>query len=639
MFPTATSEFFLLSVAVVMLSTYLDIYINGVSSSVLMFARLFVVLSLSLFAVSYLIPVVSGGDPWIDPRTIWILIAAGGCLAYWSSVESQSDALNYKYQHPQVAKVHSKVQTLYTPDNRLWTGLLLLVFFLGSFLRFYNLGYLSLTSDEIYLGMSIKAIGEHWLPIYPDGTLYDRGLVHVYLGWIVTQIIGHGETAVRFPSALASSLTIPLLYFIARDFSGDKRIGIVAAATWALFPWGIEFARWGRDYALVSFLFIATFYTTYLGFSNRRIDYLGFAVGFCILSVVNSIIGFISIGVIGLGFVIWGLKRETILKRRNIIAIAIVLLIIPIYRVLFHLVTGGPLAGIVDHIIYAYVFLLQFKFDPYFPAAYHSHFTIGSILFVISSLSLLCFDSKNVRENAFLLFFSYVPLVFMSYYNIHHQPRYLYFFTPLFITMCLVGVAVFIRDLLNWIDISEGTRRQTTLIFVVIIALFAFTNVGYATEIPTRNHGATYQEPFYSPTTGLSTYGDSKSQMIYVANHADRNDSVVTTGFQYYYYYTGEQPDYWLRPGGHASFIQETPNGTRVRYMTKTGAITSPEKLVSVANHTKGEVWIAYWQGETNTGPRDELTYPAHMMDRGCDIERVYVGDEELATVWRLNSC
>ena len=62
-------------------------------------------------------------------------------------------------------------------------------------------------------------------------------------------LTGLSEFALRFPSVCAATLTVPVVYAIARDAS-DGRTGLVAAALLALSPFHVWYAQEARMYAL-----------------------------------------------------------------------------------------------------------------------------------------------------------------------------------------------------------------------------------------------------------------------------------------------------------------------------------------------------------------------------------------------------
>lgn len=131
--------------------------------------------------------------------------------------------------------------------------LLALITLLGLVLRFWQLDKfpVSLNWDEIshgYNAYSILTTGkDEWGTAFPliFRAFGDYKLpVYIYLTIIPVFLFGLNAFAVRFISALAGVLAIPLIYFLARQlFPNRKHIGLVAAALLAFSPWHFFISR------------------------------------------------------------------------------------------------------------------------------------------------------------------------------------------------------------------------------------------------------------------------------------------------------------------------------------------------------------------------------------------------------------
>ncbi len=73
------------------------------------------------------------------------------------------------------------------------------------------------------------------------------------LMWLSYQIFGYNEWAGRLPSALAGMLTVPVIYFLARELF-SSRVGLYAAALAVTNYYLLYYAQEARSYALLSFL-------------------------------------------------------------------------------------------------------------------------------------------------------------------------------------------------------------------------------------------------------------------------------------------------------------------------------------------------------------------------------------------------
>lgn len=72
--------------------------------------------------------------------------------------------------------------------------------------------------------------------------------LHAAVLWVTTRIAGFSEEAIRAPSILAGTLTIPLLYACGRDLYG-RRTGLVAAALGTAAPFLVWYSQEARMYA------------------------------------------------------------------------------------------------------------------------------------------------------------------------------------------------------------------------------------------------------------------------------------------------------------------------------------------------------------------------------------------------------
>jgi 4-amino-4-deoxy-L-arabinose transferase-like glycosyltransferase len=125
-----------------------------------------------------------------------------------------------------------------------------LVVLLGLSLRAFWLGHQSLWTDEVLTSLSStgslswvvtqKAINTNIPPLY-------YAVVHLFLS------LGYGERELRLPSVLFGTVSILLLYAIARRLVG-KKIALVSGALLAISPFHVWYSQEARPYALFLFL-------------------------------------------------------------------------------------------------------------------------------------------------------------------------------------------------------------------------------------------------------------------------------------------------------------------------------------------------------------------------------------------------
>jgi len=126
---------------------------------------------------------------------------------------------------------------------------LIVLTIIGFFLRFYNLGFNSLWLDEAstntFAVMSLSGIwqatagGEFNPPLF-------YWIEHLML------MMGNNEVVLRFVPAILGVLTIPLIYFVGKEFM-DRNVGIIAAAAFSFSPFLIFYSQEARAYSMMLF--------------------------------------------------------------------------------------------------------------------------------------------------------------------------------------------------------------------------------------------------------------------------------------------------------------------------------------------------------------------------------------------------
>ncbi|MFN2220256.1 MAG: glycosyltransferase family 39 protein [Anaerolineae bacterium] len=152
--------------------------------------------------------------------------------------------------------------------KRRWFWLAVLVLLLASVLRFAGLGTQELSGDEAFSVFFSEPAPKDIVSAIVRG-----GEPHPPVYWILLhatlQVAGSSEFAVRFPSAVASILTVALVFALARPMFGPKA-GLAAAAFVAVNPFQIWYAQTARMYALSAALAVATTLALWTAFQQDR---------------------------------------------------------------------------------------------------------------------------------------------------------------------------------------------------------------------------------------------------------------------------------------------------------------------------------------------------------------------------------
>ncbi|MEZ5335180.1 MAG: glycosyltransferase family 39 protein [Methanolobus sp.] len=288
---------------------------------------------------------------------------------------------------------------------------LLLIVLLGIYLRFYNLGNLSLTTDEIYQAIAMKSILENGSPLLPNGNYYNRGLTHSYLASLFALYFGANELSVRLPSAIAGVGTIIVSYFLGKELK-NKEFGIIIALIICIFPWMIEFSRWGRMYSLLTFLVILSFYSAIVGFKQKKWSFIILAIISSFLAIMTHKFGYITPIIIVGAFVVHNIKFDkSLLKFRYMVLLIAPLLLIPLVKLVVNFSQIEP-GTIHIFLLNSYNFLFEYSYSDFFISFLASNFAFLFVGISILLYFMIVENIKNLRDNSLLLAITLLEIFF-----------------------------------------------------------------------------------------------------------------------------------------------------------------------------------------------------------------------------------
>lgn len=281
---------------------------------------------------------------------------------------------------------------------------------LGFYLRYSNIEGASLWMDELYTLMRIKG------PIvYTLITILDSPFPPLYylLMNIFTSIFGTSDLALRFPSVIFSTLTIPAIYFLGKELFNWKT-GIIASSLFTIYPYAINYAQEAKQYSLLWLLMILSFLFLYRFIEKRRkLDKILYII--CIsASIYTLYIGFIFIIIHWL--IILGLYRDRI-KEWIKINLWIILLYLPwIFIAVKNWVTRSGIKWIPEKHFSSFIFKL-------FSIISNQTSALGNkseievyiyLFFILLGIILLLFKSE--RKNTFLIMTLWItapPIIYL----------------------------------------------------------------------------------------------------------------------------------------------------------------------------------------------------------------------------------
>jgi len=135
--------------------------------------------------------------------------------------------------------------------------LIIAIISLAAILRFYSLGSNppSLDWDEVSLAYNAYSIirtgADEYGNDFPLLSIrsFNDYKPPMYVYSLIPSLLVFGKTdfAVRFPSALAGTLTVLVTYFLAKELFKNTKIAILSALFLAISPWHLQFSRIAFD--------------------------------------------------------------------------------------------------------------------------------------------------------------------------------------------------------------------------------------------------------------------------------------------------------------------------------------------------------------------------------------------------------
>ena len=523
---------------------------------------------------------------------------------------------------------------------------------LGFFLRIRNLGYLSFWGDDGHTVIGTLGILQYGYPKLPSGFVLFHGIFDYYLNVIPVLIFGSTEFAFRITSVAFGVSTILLAYFAGKEIA-NKFVGFLAAFLITFSTWYIQFSREARYFAALQFFFLLSLLFFYRGFVKEQKPFRILTIIFFIITSLIHGIGFTLL----LAFLVLLFLYGRNFFRRKILVPFVIIVIFDalqiVNQVFFWKVgrsfysSGNSLRSLLD----AY-FRLP---DPYyfkilnimFPKMFVI-FLLGTGIFIAFSIFLSVRKSFKFSDlflseiemkagrarfpfNIFMLYLIFtITVTIISFGQMYNQQRYIYFLMPLFVLIFSYVLYLCAIAITKWIFIAVsklGNCRRTPkhydgqtikasgnisntgncaktktqiyfsmVLTVIFVATAFFTLSGIdireANAIPNIKHSDSLNT-LYSISTTMTYHWDAGATGRYVAEHAGKDDIVITTDIYNTYPYT-KKVDYWLWTGNLVSWQPYHQAGDEIRDDTY-GVVVIRDifKFIEVLNknHDKN-IWV-----------------------------------------------
>jgi len=399
--------------------------------------------------------------------------------------------------------------------NYIYIGILLLILFLGIFLRIYNIGYQSLWIDESYSINAAFEILEKGYPLLDSGKWYTKGILHTY-SIAFFFLFNVSEAAARFPAMLFGSAMIILSYILCTTLYASRKAGLICAFFIATSYWQIAWSRQARMYTQFMFLFWLSILFFYLWIEKKQNKYLLFFIASSIISYFTHQLTLALLPICGSYYVIRCIYDKQIRKRlwslHYLIKFTMIAAIICTiaYYIWFYFSVVIPYL----HRTTAYIF--------YYPTFYWQTY----FFFLLLAGSSLIFINKYYKQHTLLLLCLIIPYfliaMFLSYANL----RYLFFLTP----------ALFILSAVFLVELKK-THIIGALCAIIIIICLVFTPT-----LLIKPHTMYRLEPDTPQSQYKTAYTILKENF---PDYQKYNYTVAHTAM--HRFYLGKKPEYVIR--------------------------------------------------------------------------------------------
>lgn len=423
---------------------------------------------------------------------------------------------------------------------------LIIIIFLGAVLRFYNLGATSFVADEFLdinssMAYAKTGVWQNWdfnfNRVNADNVFAARDSRAWIYKWQVAEVLkmfSASEATARSVSAIWGLISIAVVFYAARYFTGKKEIGLIAAFLFAVSIMGIVFDRKLRMYAMflpVYLLFSWMFYKFLEEEYKGKIKFFKNVYG----KIGINLFYFIPMMIAGIASIL------THQLAGNIIIVFIVYAAISIYlsmkkskKTAFNkyilglaAIIIGFLGGLVLFPGKMKLYTKEIKFFTshwsYFSKVFSDYSNIILAVLLLAAGIFYLYKIKNLKKEALWLSVSFFAVLFSAVllWDRNVGDQYIFFAIPFAIILISSGIywaaEFFGKSLANL-----GKYQYVAPLAAILLIL---PNYGYFFEIPN-----TYKQ------TSESSNANYKKVFGYFMKAKEDGDVLITRNFRNFYW-------------------------------------------------------------------------------------------------------
>jgi uncharacterized membrane protein len=369
-------------------------------------------------------------------------------------------------------------------EKKWYLILLLVLMLIGSFLRFYHLDFNSLWYNEAFTlftaSHTLAGIGDivannvaDLASVTPTGEFSPPLFYYIEHFMLV---FGRSEFILRFVPALLGILTIPVFYYIGKEFA-DENLGIVMAALLTVSPFHVYYSQEARAYTTMLFLFALAFYFLLVSMrTNKAYSWILFGF-FSGLTIWTHYYAYIPIALLVAFVLIRGILRARAGSSRPLLFalsfVTVLIIVLPLLPLTINRylertsVAPWGLKGLT--LVYQTISALSEYRLPVM--------ALFCVLFIIGILCLWKTDKEKTILIAGLLVIPIIISIYLSE-KMTMQVYYLFYLIPFF----FLGIALSLKPLAG---LFKGKDVTIIVILIFFLIQVPFLAIYYNTHFTT----------------------------------------------------------------------------------------------------------------------------------------------------------
>lgn len=406
--------------------------------------------------------------------------------------------------------------------------LFVLILLIGTYLRFYNLGYWGFWHDEVGSMFVAKFLNWHILSKAITYTICPPLLPILLHFW---RYLGSSEFILRLLPLVFSILSIIVTYKIGQLLFNTKT-GLISAFLLSISPFHIYYSQELRAYSLLAFVSLMSIFYLIKCLKRNKLFYWVGLIIFTALSLYTHNIAIFLLIAENIFFILFYKRYKTLLQKWLIAQLFIVLFYLPYFKNIFEQTVYFQISDIFQPppLNHLFNFIQSFII---FNSGYNSPETIQCLtvlLFTPLFFLGVLYDNKK-EETGLLLCWLLIPIALTLILAIFIRNVYL----PR--TLIHVSVAYYILTAYGISKLKPKNLYLYILLFYTILTGFGLNNY--------------YQNIFPSSTflycTGVFPRKETKLAASYIENNFQEGDIIGHTNMftyaPFYYYHNGRLED------------------------------------------------------------------------------------------------